>query len=64
MDVVCHQAIRVQRAIRQWKQAIQVEQIKVAILFLEEARLSIVPAVPDMHRNAGKRDASASRHDI
>jgi len=41
-----------------------VEQIKAAILFLEEARLSIVPPMPDVHRNAGKRDASAPGHDI
>jgi hypothetical protein len=40
-----------------------VEQIKVAILFLKEARLSIVPSVPDVHRDAGKRDASAPGHE-
>ena len=51
-----------QRATRQRKQAIQVEEIKAAVLFLEEARLSVVPPVPDMHRDTGKRDASAPGH--
>ena len=63
MDVVRHQAIRVQRAARQWEQAIQVEEIKAAILFVKEARLTIVPSVPDMHRDAGKRYASPPGHD-
>lgn len=63
MNVVRHQAIRVQRATRQREQAIQVKKIKAAIVSLKEARLSIVPSVPDVHRNAGKRDASAPGHD-
>jgi hypothetical protein len=62
MNVVRHEAVRVQRTLRSRKQAAQVKQIKASILILVEATLAIVAAMPDVDRNAAEHDARAPWH--
>jgi hypothetical protein len=62
MNVICHQAMRMQRAARLSEEAAQMKEIKAAVAFLVEAGLSVISALNDVYRNAGQHDASAARH--
>jgi hypothetical protein len=62
MDMICHQTVGVQSTLRLTQQTTQVKQIKASILVLKEASLAIVASVPDVHRDTGKHEAGASRH--
>lgn len=52
MDMVCHQAVRVQSAVRSREQTRKVKEIKPAVLLLMEAVLPIVTPLNDMYRDA------------
>jgi hypothetical protein len=62
MNMIGHQAIRVQIAFRARKMATKVKKIKTAILVLEKHILAIVSPVTHMYRNVGQHDPGAPRH--
>jgi hypothetical protein len=62
MHMVRHQAVGVQPTLRLTQQSTQVKQIKASILVLKEAALAIVASVSDVHRDTGKHETGASRH--
>ena len=51
------------QTIRSRSKPAQVEEIKIAILLLVEASLSVVTTVDEMHRNPRQHDARAPRHE-
>jgi hypothetical protein len=62
MNVICHQAVRMQRAACLSQEAAQVKEIKAAVVFVVKAALPVISPLNHVHRNAGQHDASAARH--
>jgi hypothetical protein len=62
MNVVAHQAVRMQRTLRLWEKPTQVKAIKLAIDVLVEATLAIVSAVRDVYRHSCEHEARAAWH--
>jgi hypothetical protein len=63
MDVIGHQAIRVQNASRRSKRSRQMKQVEASILIFMEAPLPIVSALDYVHGNVWQHDAGAPGHD-
>jgi hypothetical protein len=64
MNMVTHQAVRMQRALRLREKPTQVKSIKRAITLLIEATLPIVATVRDVHRDSGQHEARAAWHTL
>ena len=63
MHVVRHEAVGVHHAIRSRSKSTQVEEIKIAVLLLVKALLSVVTTVDEVYGNTRQHDARASRHE-
>ena len=61
--MVRHETVGMQNAAAGTEQSPEMQQIEASILVLEEARAAIVPALHDMHGDAGKHDSGASGHE-
>jgi hypothetical protein len=62
MYVVRHEAVGVQGAACFGKQASEVEQIKAAVLILEETRCSVIPPLHNVHGETTYHYAGTTRH--
>jgi len=62
MDVVAHQAVRVQLASRTYENASQVEEIKRAILVSSKTGGAVIGALDRMNSDSRKHDARAPWH--
>jgi hypothetical protein len=62
MDVIRHQAVRVQSAARRLKPSAEMEQKETTVLVLKEARLAIVSPLHDVRGYSRKDDARSPRH--
>src|SRR5687768_18090823 len=60
MNVICHQAMRMQRAARLSQETAQMKEIKAAVVFLVKAGLPVISALNDVHRNAGRSEEHTS----
>ena len=62
MDVVGHQRVGVKRAVLFLQRFAQPVEVCLIILFAEEARFAVVPALHEVQRHAIKMDARAAAH--
>jgi hypothetical protein len=62
MDVIAHEAVRVQGAARAEQHPRQVEEVERPVLFTKEARTTVVAALDRVDSHARKDDSRVSRH--
>jgi hypothetical protein len=62
MDMVCHQAVRVHRAVVSFRQLAQVREVDEIVVVTAEASSSVVAALDDMDGYAGQDQSQGSRH--
>jgi hypothetical protein len=63
MNMVGHQAIRVQRAAPSPAELAEIGQVDEPVALVPEAVLSVIAALPYVHGNLGKNETRMPRHD-